>query len=261
MDGALARIHAFERALQGRLATRTARARFGTAYLNERFPRRWHSNFLWVDRALGAVTAQELAADVDDVFGRAGLDHRVIWVEDAVQGDRLTPGLEALGYETERNVVMVQAREPDRWTDHRAEEIDLPAATTFAVASNLESPDTEDPADARMLAGFKGELLRRVGARFFGARDGGEIVAGCDLYRIGDVAQIEDVFTLTAHRGGGLARAAVLAAVRAARDAGADLLFLGADDEDWPKHLYAKLGFDVVGRSVDFLRKPQGQRS
>jgi len=62
-------------------------------------------------------------------------------------------------------------------------------------------------------------------------------------------------------RGRGLARAAVLAAVRAARGAGADLVFLGADEEDWPKHMYAKLGFDEVSRSYDFVIRPARQRA
>jgi hypothetical protein len=48
----------------------------------------------------------------------------------------------------------------------------------------------------------------------------------------------------------------VLAAVRAARADDADLVYLAADDEDWPKHMYAKLGFDEAGRSFDFVKKP-----
>jgi hypothetical protein len=48
--------------------------------------------------------------------------------------------------------------------------------------------------------------------------------------------------------------------VRAARASGADLVFIGADAEDWPKQLYGKLGFEEVTRSVDFVRKP-GQRA
>jgi GNAT superfamily N-acetyltransferase len=206
------------------------------------------------------MPAEELAADADDVLGGAELEHRVLWVEDAEEGERLAPGLTAQGYEVERNVVMVYAREPDRWTDERAEELDVETATAFTLTSNLESPDIDDPSDARMLAEFKGELDRRVGARFFGARVDGEVAAACDLYRLGDVAEIEDVFTLEAARGRGLARAVVLAALRAARTSGADLVFLGADDEDWPRELYAKLGFDRVARSFDFVRKP-GQRA
>ncbi len=39
-----------------------------------------------------------------------------------------------------------------------------------------------------------------------------------------------------------------------ARRAGAELVFLVADDEDWPKELYGKLGYDELGRVYEFLR-------
>ena len=39
---------------------------------------------------------------------------------------------------------------------------------------------------------------------------------------------------------------------RKAGKAGADLVFLVADDEDWPKELYRRLGFDELGRLYKF---------
>jgi len=258
---ALDRIAAFERDLEERLCTRSERCRFGTAFFHERFPRRWVSNFVWVDASLEGVDADDLAADAEDVLGRAGLAHRVLWIEDLAGAQRLAPRFAGLGYRVDRNVVLVHAREPDRRPDGHAEEIDVASAKRFSYAANLESEEIAERTDAQMLADFRDVLAERVGARFFGVGVDGEVVSGCELYRLGDIAQIEDVYTLTPHRGRGFARAAVLSAVRAARDAGADLIFLGADDEDWPKHLYAKIGFDEVGRSIDFVRKPDPQRT
>jgi predicted GNAT family acetyltransferase len=74
------------------------------------------------------------------------------------------------------------------------------------------------------------------------------------MYSADGVAQIEDVETLEEFRGRGAARAVVLAAAAAARDVGAALVFLIADDEDWPKALYQRLGFDPVGESWEFVR-------
>jgi hypothetical protein len=48
----------------------------------------------------------------------------------------------------------------------------------------------------------------------------------------------------------------ILRAVQAARDAGARHVFIVADEEDWPRHLYARLGFDQIGRTWEFLRPP-----
>ena len=261
MTDTLARIEAFERDLEQRLCTRTERTRFGTAYFHEDFPRRWDSNFVWTDPPLDGVEAEALAADADEVLGHAGLEHRVLWVADDVQGERLAPGFVRLGYVGDRNVVMVHAREPDRWTDEGAEEVDLQRAKAMWRAAHLEEPDVIEPADAEMLADFLDVLVERAGARFYGVRADGVVVAGAQLMMLDGVAQVEDVVTLTAYRGRGFARAAVLAAVRAARDGGADLVYLGADDEDWPKHMYAKLGFDEVGRSFDFVKKPPDQRA
>jgi GNAT superfamily N-acetyltransferase len=56
------------------------------------------------------------------------------------------------------------------------------------------------------------------------------------------------VVTTDAYRNRGLARAVVLSAAAAARDAGADLVFLRADAADWPRRLYERLGFAVAGR-------------
>ena len=256
MTDALERIDAFERRLEARLSTRTQHTRFGTAYFHDGFPRRWDSNFVWTDPPLDGVQAEQLAADADEVLGGAGLEHRVIWVADPGQGERLAPGFAGLGYVVDRNVVMVHAREPDAWTDDRAEEVDLEAAKAMWRASHLEEPDVIEPAEAEMLADFLDVLAENADARFYGVCVDGDVVAGAQLMVLDGVAQVEDVVTLAAHRGQGFARAAVLAAVRAARDSGADLVYLGADDEDWPKHMYAKLGFDEAGRSFDFVKKP-----
>lgn len=256
MTEALERIDAFERDLERRLSTRTERSRFGTAYFHEAFPRRFDSNWVWTDPPLDGVEAEQLAADADDVLGRAGLEHRVIWVSDAGQGERLAPGFAALGYEVDRNVVMVHAREPDAWTDDRAEEVDLESAKAMWFLSHLEEEEGISDDEARMLAGFLDVLVESAGARLYGVRVDGHVVAGAQLMVLDGVAQIEDVVTLKAHRGQGYARAAVLAAVRAARADDADLVYLAADDEDWPKHMYAKLGFDEAGRSFDFVKKP-----
>jgi predicted N-acetyltransferase YhbS len=64
------------------------------------------------------------------------------------------------------------------------------------------------------------------------------------------------VNTLEEHRGRGVGRAVVLAAAAAARASGADLVFLDADADDWPRLLYGRLGFDPVGEAWEFIRRP-----
>ena len=61
------------------------------------------------------------------------------------------------------------------------------------------------------------------------------------------------MLTLERFRNRGLARATVMRALAASRAAGHDLTFLIADRDDWPKELYAKLGFDEIGRIWEFV--------
>ena len=63
------------------------------------------------------------------------------------------------------------------------------------------------------------------------------------------IGQVEDVGTLPAARERGLGRAVTLAAARASAADGNELTYLGALADDWPRLMYAKLGFDEVGES------------
>ena len=76
----------------------------------------------------------------------------------------------------------------------------------------------------------------------------GTIAAWARLYTDGVLGQIEDVQTLIAHRRRGHGEAVVRAAMAASRAAGHDLTFLWADAEDFPRRMYQRLGFVVVGR-------------
>ena len=89
--------------------------------------------------------------------------------------------------------------------------------------------------------------------RFFAARVDGEVASYCELYSDGQTAQIENVLTLSRFRKQGLARATVSKALEEARNGRHDLIFLIADQRDWPKELYGKLGFDEVGRIWEFV--------
>jgi predicted GNAT family acetyltransferase len=73
------------------------------------------------------------------------------------------------------------------------------------------------------------------------------------------VAEIDNVNTLERFRGRGIARAVVGRAVQEGLDRGADVIFLIADDADWPKQLYAKLGFDPIGGFWQFTKPPEGE--
>lgn len=253
-----ARIHAFERELELRCATRTEPTRFGTAFLNEDFPLRYDSNYVWVERPLAAVDPLDLAADVDRVLGGAGLEHRELRVDDDDQGRRLAPAFLQLNWSADRVLNMVQTREPEPRREVEVREVGFEEARPTLEAMLRARHDLEEREELAQLVGFRGLLEHRVGARFFLAQADGVPASVCELYAFDGVGQIEDVNTLEAFRGRGLASAVVTTAARSARRAGCDLVFLIADDADWPKQLYGRLGFDAVSSFWSFLRTPGG---
>ncbi len=249
----LERTLAFERRMAERVSTRLVPFPWGTAYLNDGYRERWDSNFLWVD-ARGGADAWDLTTEADRVLGGAGLMHREIRVDDDAYGASLAPALGSAGYGGDRLAVMALRREPDRPPVAEAEEIDAGSLRSAIETVLRREPWATSEEVVQRLADFRNELEQRAGARFFCARAGGEIVSMCELYLEGEVAQIEDVNTLEEFRDRGLGRAVVQAAIDAAVSSGSELVFIHALEDDWPKQLYAKLGFDPIGHVWSFVR-------
>ena len=258
MEHDLERIDAFSRRIEDATSTRTEPWRFGTVCRNDGFPDRWDSNFLRVERPLGDATAFDLAAEADIALG--DLRHREIVVEDENEGSRVAAGFGELGWEVDHLTYMVLRRPPDPEPDAVAEEISLEDARPLLLEVHRRGDGGMSEADAAMLADFRRLLVRNAGARFFASRVDGKLAGCCELYRLDDVAQIEDVHTLEEHRGRGLASAFVTLAAREAVAAGADLVFLISDDAGKAKPLYRRLGFDPVGRFWQFTRVPRAEK-
>jgi len=246
----LERIHRFEREVE-LAGTETVPSRLGLGVLTPELPRRHDSNYLLVERARDAA---EAIAEADRILGGAGRSHRVILTFDERLGRRLAPEFALRGWRTQRHVFMVQHREPEKTADvslvKEVEESALRPGRTRAITSfEWGAADlAKELLDAKLL------VAERAETRFFGVEAEGEIVAWTDLYVAQGIGQIEDVATVEEHRGKGYATAVVLRAVEEARRAGADVVFLVADDQDWPKELYGRLGFDAIGRQYKFIR-------
>lgn len=231
--------------------TQTVASPLGVGVLTPELPRRHDSNYFFLERA---ETAREAMAEADRILGGAGANHRVILTFDEELGRQLEPAFLASGWGRQRHVFMAHRREPTKHVDlstvSEVDEAALRPGRTRAICSYpWGSPElAKELLDAKVL------LRDRAETRFFGVPVDDEIVAWSDLYLAQGMAQVEDVATLEEHQGQGYASAVVIRAVREAQAAGADLIFLVADDEDWPKELYERLGFEIVGRSYKFIR-------
>jgi ribosomal protein S18 acetylase RimI-like enzyme len=252
MTDALERVQHFEREIE-MAGSETVASPFGVGVLEPSLPLRHDSNYLLVERLPLGVGAQELAAEADRILGGAGLAHRAVFTFDETLGTKLEPNFRDLGWNMRRHIWMAQLREPEREADlsvvDEVGESELrPGRTTEILRYPWGSEEVaKQLLDAKLLIGERAET------RFFGVRIGDEIVSWADLYVAQGLGQVEDVATKEEHRGQGYASAVVLRAAEEARASGADLVFLVADADDWPKELYGRLGFDTIGRLTKFF--------
>ncbi len=250
------RIDAYLRWREESTSTRVEPSRFGTALFNDDFPLFIDGNLLRVESPFDATAAQ-LIAETDLRY--EGFAHRGIIVPDDAAGSRLAATLGPEGWEVDRLVFMAHRREADRESDLEVEECSLDEVYPLMLEANLHSHGGMTPARAEANAAVRRVFVDVTGARFFVARVDGVHAGFCELYVHDGVAEIDDVHTLQRFRRRGIARGVVDHAVRRAREARANLIFLIADDADWPKELYAKLGFDPVGRFWQFTKPPEGE--
>lgn len=221
----------------------------GVAYLADSTPQVYDHNYVSVE--LPTVSAAALATDADEALAER-LHRRVI----AEQG---TPGLAGdfadLGYTLSTHLVFAHERAPDRLVDTGAiREValaDILPARTVAIRREPWGGDEI----AAQLNEAKRHTAAAVPTRFFAAVVDGAVAGWCELSTRGGVAQIEDVEVLGEFRGRGLGRAVVQHALEeGARSA--QVVFLEALADDWPRELYAKLGFVVVDRRDVYTRLP-----
>ena len=226
-----------------RTAERVLPAPGGVAVLHSQVPLLWDANHLTVTEPRQA-SPRDLARAAERVRREAGLGHRMVIVPDQREGRRLARGFGRLGWDLERHLVMALRRPADR---------PPPVAEIRSMAfDELDGPRAEflrgeawgRPEVVRQVLHRDRLLARAVQDRAFAALIDGRPAAFCRLMSDGEVGQVEDVATLRGHRGRGLARAVVGAAVDASRQAGHRLTFLTADAADWPQALYRKLGFE-----------------
>ena len=233
------RIHAFRAALQDAAAEQRVPAAHGVGLFAPSVREVYDMNYV---RAEEPAPAEELIADaerlMEDYF------HKRVILERA--DSRTATGFRAHGWTVVPHLIMARTREPDRRVDTSVvREVSFDELTDARREVTVGEPWGDDEISS-LLEDAKRLIMRAVPTRFFAAFAGGEVAAYCEVRSDGTVAQIEDVNALPRFRGRGLGRLVVQHALDEARAAN-DIVYLEALTEDWPRQLYAKLGFDVVG--------------
>lgn len=243
-------IAGFRHRLQRRLAERVVPTAHGTALLSPSIRHVYDHNYLSVEHADTAPAV--LAAEADAAMD--GCRHRRVIVEDATPG--LVDDFRELGYVRSTHLVLAHRRAPDRQVDDSAvREVPLEAILPARTTATLREPWGNDVI-AEELNLAKRQIAAAVPTRFFAAFAGDTVAGWCELRSDHDVAQIEDVEVLAEFRGRGLGRAIVQRALgEGARSA--KTVFLEALADDWPRELYAKLGFVAAGARDLYTKLPQ----
>lgn len=243
----LARVFAFLRANLARTADELRPIEAGCVVSSPSLPAVWSLNQVRVALPLGFESLVELADEQLE-----GCRYLQIAVENQDTGPALEDAFRAAGWKTEREVHMILSGEPDRQVDTSI----VTDAGEDEVAEVMRRWFAEDEPNSDalgQLVDFSRREARACRDRLLGVRSSdGQLVAVGKLRSDGRIAQVEDVYTVPSARGRGFARAVVTRAVGLARDAGHDLIFIPADDNDWPKELYARIGFRPLGRLWQF---------
>jgi RimJ/RimL family protein N-acetyltransferase len=239
------RTRAFRRALEEATAERREPFAHGVGYFSDSIPNVYDVNYLVLDRV---ATTAEHAAEADALMER--FHHRKVVAFEG--GSSLVNGFAQHGWQHSTHLIMAHRREPDRLVDTSCvREATIEELVAAKRASTLSQTGGSDGLGEQLREADR-RVAQAISLRFFAAFVGGRVAGYCELRSDGRTAQIEDVATAPEFRGRGLGRAIVQFALEEARRAH-DLVFLEALEDDWPRELYAKLGFDVVDELHVFL--------
>ena len=233
------RIHAFRAALQDAATEQRVPAAHGVGLFAPSVREVYDMNYV---RAEQPADAGELIADAERLMEDYFHKRVILERPDA----RTATGFRAHGWTVVPHLIMVWTREPDRRADtSMVREVSFDALRDARREVTVGEPWGDDEISS-LLDDAKRLIMDAVPTQFFAAFADGEVAAYCEVRSDGRVAQIEDVNTLPRFRRRGLGRAVVQHAVDEARPT-SDVVYLEALADDWPRELYDKLGFDVVG--------------
>ncbi|MEA2442772.1 MAG: hypothetical protein QOJ12_64 [Thermoleophilales bacterium] len=251
---------AFLRTVDEERAERVERLRGGAlAVFADTLPLVHDQNKVLAPAGVGIDDLPDLVEQVERVQRAGGLRHRKIAFEDETACSDFPDWFQRRGWRKRPLRLMVH-RGPapgpgpgGASAADRAVEVDPPELAPAAYAFALEEPWGRSAEARRQVVAGDELTARAVTERGFAIHDGDAIVAYCRLYARDGVGQIENVTTLSAHRRRGYARALVSLALRESLAANS-LTFLVAEGADWPRHFYARMGFDDVGGYCEFNR-------
>jgi uncharacterized protein (DUF952 family)/GNAT superfamily N-acetyltransferase len=244
-DDALGRALAFYSSVPVRRAAGVGDVAGGVAVLDPDFPHSHDNNRLVLTRP---VDPDAIESAAEEVGANAGWPHRAVallWPDAA----GVAAELGRRGWHTEELLLMARRAGPVPGGE-RAEVVGQEAVHEFWTASWRQGLAHLGPRRDQVVAQLVGrEHLndRVVAVSDVVVREHGRVVASGQVRIDGATAAVDSVLTDPAARGRGYADAVLARALNRAADAGCDLVVLEAAADDWPRHWYARCGFEAVG--------------
>lgn len=195
------------------------------------------------------MTVDELIDFSDQAL--AAFAHRLVSFEVAQAAAALREGFSAAGWRTHSLVWMHHEGPRPAPTHASVREVPYDAVGRLREAWHQEDFPGQDASDFH--AQMREVQLAR-GAQVLAIHERGEPVGYATLGRGQGQTEVEAVYVLPNHRGHGRGTALTQAAIGAAPES--DDLWICADADGRPQHLYARLGFRPVLHTMDFLRLP-----
>jgi ribosomal protein S18 acetylase RimI-like enzyme len=226
----------------------------GEWFRSRSLPQVYDANRLVVLEHGFTMSMEEVSAAADEI--QAGLPNRIVEFVACVESAPLVAAFRAAGWLEEPLGVMVRHREPDRRVDTASVRVVDAASMRPARDASLSDEPWATPDAVAQVREKQERVARRVPTTHLAAMDGGMVVSYCEVYWMDDIAQIESVATVPDHRRRGHARAVVTRALDLTADR--RMTFLCMDPDDWPQQLYARLGFDDIGRIARFRKALPG---
>jgi GNAT superfamily N-acetyltransferase len=176
-------------------------------------------------------------------------EHVTLWW-DGIRGDAgAEDELVAAGFTLERSVVMVAdaiASAPAALPVRELVPDEITEELAWALADRHDEPYRQF---LQRRAAWQRQLVTRGTAKFWGAFAGDKLVSSLGLIELGTLGRYQDVQTLPAYRGHGLASALLHAAARGSKVERVVVMAARGD-------LYERAGFRVLERTVSACRYP-----
>lgn len=243
-----------------RAACRIREAGYGSIITHPAYPILYDANLVILKRLVPELSVAMLEAQLRPIYKPLGVTHLRFMVPDPAVSEALELDFLTNAYKQAHYQVMQHTSESQRTSNPELSIHPVTGPVGFMRLDQVEQEVMREVAwNTRILRSAlstrRREVASHIPIRWFWAEYRGTPVGSIALLVDGPYASIQEVSTRPSMRRRGVATTMVLAMLEQAQASGAQHVTLLAEAEDWPKDLYAHLGFEVTSTLVAYLKE------